>query len=422
MFPFSFAVIGGPTMRIARLVTPVVVAAAMVTAAPAAATNVVSGIGLPDPLFAASADCAGSSPGGSGSFVHVNGPATPPRGSGSLALHTGTLPTQEAVAYPFGGIPAGQLTTFRLAHLEPVSGAATVIVQLNLDRDGTGKNDRLTLQTAPSGGVWQVADLLAATLAFYPYTGGTGNSQTYAQYLATYPNAQVNYGTFYATGNCISGNADLTAYLDDWRIGLNGTTTVYDFEAPRVTISFPAPVSRIVAGQPVHLTATAATEGSSLAGGSVQLWAKPAGGTYTKAGTYPLNESLTATATQHPKVSTRYQWRRPADSGHAPSRSVERTVKVATRLTLNVADTTLSADQRLKAGGTTTPVAKGAVVKLWKKRAGADLLLARTTTASDGTWHIRKGLAKGRYVIYSTVAATTKNLAGRSREVTVTSA
>jgi hypothetical protein len=97
-------------------------------------------------------------------------------------------------------------------------------------------------------------------------------------------------------------------------------------------------------------------------------------------------------------------------------------VGVATRLTLRVADTTLSAAQKLKARGATTPVGKGLTVKLWKKRSGADLLIAKTTTASDGTWHVSKDLAKGKYDLYTTVAATSRNLAGKSRIVTVTSA
>jgi hypothetical protein len=385
----------------------------------ASAATVVSGTGLPSPMFAGDLTCAGGT-GGSGARAHVNGPGTPPRGSGSLRVTTGAEGTAAGVSYPFSGIPAASLTTMRFSFLTPVTAGATVTMQLNIDPDGTGKNDRLVLQPELTN-TWETGNLLTESLNYFPSAGGNAPPRTYASYLADNPDAVLRYGTFFAS-NCSGDPINRTAYLDDWRIGINGVTTIYDFEAPGVTITFPAPTARIVAGQGVRLRAAVSTEGTSLAGRGVQLWAKPKGKSYSKVGTFTLSDTSRTSTTQHPLVTTTYQWRRPGDSGHAPASSVQRTVKVATKLTLKVADTTLSAAQKLKARGATTPVGKGLTVKLWKKRSGADLLVAKTTTASDGTWHVSKDLAKGKYDLYATVAATSRNVAGKSRSITVTAA
>jgi hypothetical protein len=412
------------TARLVRLVLPLALPLSLVVAAPAqAATVTVSHAGIPTPLYAEPFDNCQSG-GSDGTAAHVFGPGTPPRGLGSLRL---SVPADQYIEFgrSWNGAGPDEATHAAMSVYVPTTPASHAIFGAWALQGTTAHEMYITL---PHNGVWTSYNLMDGQQhATHDLDTSNGNAvsnesqMTWSQWAGLYGGTADTTYLFLAVDTCGRSNG-ASVYADSVHLGwsVDGTDTVFDMEPSLVAT---ASRSTIVAGDGVTLRATLYGPAGPRASQLVSLWARRAGtATFSRLTETLTNDSGVASFTHHPSVTTTYEWRFAGDGTTPASTSARKSVGVARELTLRVADATLAADQKLKARGATTPVGNGLTVKLWKKRSGADLLLAKTTTASDGTWHIRKDLAKGKYDIYATVAATSKNLAGRSRTLTVTSA
>jgi len=89
---------------------------------------------------------------------------------------------------------------------------------------------------------------------------------------------------------------------------------------------------------------------------------------------------------------------------------------VKAKVTLTLADSTLSPGQTLVATGRITPAKVDSVATLWRKTSSGPVRLRSITlTESDGTFRITKVLnSRGTYKVYVTVPAAKGNLAGTS--------
>ncbi|HET7531121.1 MAG TPA: hypothetical protein VFJ98_09210 [Mycobacteriales bacterium] len=412
------------TTRLARLAVLLALPLSLVAAAPAqAATVTVSHAGIPNPLYADPFDNC-SSGGNDGTTAHVVGPGTPPRGVGSLRL---SVPADQYIEFGrvWNGAGPDEATHAAMSIFVPSTAGSHAIFGAWALQGTTAHEMYISLA---HNGAWTSYNLMDGnqhTTHDLDISSGNAASNesamTWTQWVGLYAATADTTYLFIAVDTCGRTNG-ASVYTDSVRLGRTGdsTDTIFDME-PSLTATVSR--SKIVAGDAVTLRATLYGPSGPRPSQLVALWARRAGAdSFSRLTEVLTNDNGVASFTHHPSVNTTYEWRFAGDGTTPATASQRRAVKVARKLTLKVADTSLGVDQKLKARGATTPVGKGLTVKLWKKRSGADLLIAKTTTASDGTWHVSKDLAKGRYDLYATVAATTRNLAGKSRVVTVTAA
>lgn len=191
---------------------------------------------------------------GVGTFV--TGPAVPPLGSGSVELSTGTNGSTFSAIYntAFDGQQMIDLANVNLANLSasyatyvPTGASAPsypkLIVDVNINTATTTILDELTFDPrngqsqTPAAGVWQTWDA----------KGGIWNSSicgngTLGQYItnclglisnavsvSVRTRADGTGGVRLQVGPNASSD-QLTGYVDDVTLGLNGTSTTYDFE------------------------------------------------------------------------------------------------------------------------------------------------------------------------------------------------
>lgn len=381
------------------------------------AAPVVSNTGLPAPLVTHNAGACGGP--ASGSYTHVNGPAAPPLGSGSLKMDSGATPNFFGIARSFSNMAASSLTAFSAWHNEPASTApGSVSMEIDaLQTASASTTDFLFLQPANTNGAWQSVDLMSAILQFT--RGGTSSSMTYATYLQNNPDAVV-YSVEVYVHTC--NTTDQVAYIDDLVIGVDGVNSTYDFEAPKATLTPTNASTTITAGQSVTtgVRARKATDGTPIAGESVRLYAK----TYP-ATTYHLLATKTTDANGYasdkvtPLVATTYRWTLPPQA-FAPVTSATRSVKVRTRLTAHVSDTTLTRTQNLVLKGSTYKHRPGATVQLRRITSTGSTLVQSVKVASDGTYRFRHTLPAGKRRVYVHIGSGSGELANNSRTISVT--
>lgn len=186
--------------------------------------------------------------GGSGSFVV--GPPVPPAGVGSAQLQVTAANQGFALGSAIlGGTKFADLTTVEYSTYRQTVDAGNnlaIALQFNFDADVTDANNtfqgRLVFepyQTFPGAvtqGVWQTWNALAGK--WWRTRSGPcpqSNPCTMAEVIANWPNGGVRAG-----GGVIlkagSGWATFTGNTDKLTIGVNGTSTTYDFE-PFITPS-----------------------------------------------------------------------------------------------------------------------------------------------------------------------------------------
>jgi hypothetical protein len=411
-------------MGITRRVVPLAAIISLLVATPASAatTFVTSTKGVPSSYYIQAYNFCDKIPVAS-TYRHVTGPATPPRGVGSLRLVAGVHEEIEFGRDRTGN--AGSITAFQLSAFVPTTPSSHVLLGAWAYEGSTIYQADITLAHA---GAWTQYDLLDGRMLNTRVVNSEGQAiDTGQQSWATWANAHSTATSIipYIGIDTCAGTQAASVYVDKVRIlqGAEADTTVDIEPSPPATMTITASRSRLVAGQSVTLSTELSNAGSVIANRPVQLLARKAGTQdFHKVADVVTDDNGDARSTQKPVVNTTYRWRFTGDENTGPTTSPGKTVNVARKITLKVADATLAADQKLRARGATTPVGRGLTVKLWKQRSGADLQLAKTTTAADGTWHLRTGLTKGVYDLYVTVSATTKNLAGKSRIVAVASA
>jgi hypothetical protein len=237
-----------------------------------------------------------TSPAGSdtGTAGFVNGPGTPPAGSGSLALDVPNPQHRAFYDYQYGicannpnctgpyTTPISSVTSLSYSTYRGAGSAANAVPSLNIeiDPDPTGAAPHYaTLVWEPSnnGGVladnaWQTWDAYnggagkfwstVAIPGVFPVAGAGGTQLTWAALTGMMPTAAIKYGIGLnvGTGPTFKGNADALT------VGLGGNDTVFDFEASTVnTVVTPPDVSLL----PTPTTPWVSNDDSTNAAGDI---------------------------------------------------------------------------------------------------------------------------------------------------------
>jgi hypothetical protein len=189
----------------------------------------------------------GTTPGGT---AFLNGPASPPMGTGSAQL-TAPLPTAGPVlgkadyqGTRFADITTLQYSTFRTSPADP--SALALALQFNVDSDltdaDTSFQGRLVFEPYQSGaivitGSWQTWDALQGKW----WGTGSGptrpfgnlcpqsNPCTWAQVLANWPNGGIHSVLGAVIFKAGSGWTAFDGNVDAFTIGVNGANDTYDF-------------------------------------------------------------------------------------------------------------------------------------------------------------------------------------------------
>lgn len=219
------------------------------------------------------ADNTGTPPGNPGDIAQmVNGPATPPLGTGSAQLSTAPGHGDEAAfisTSAYDGIALSNLTSLSYSTYDTANnGSQFPYIQLSVATTGTGPaddilffeppyqnpssgNPSLPNQGATAMNTWQLWD--AKVGGWWDNNGvenpGTGVGSL-STYLATYPDATIEDNPFAGGGIALTvGYASpgdfLTGYVDNVTIGTQGGgSTTFDFE----TVPEPASLSLLAFG------------------------------------------------------------------------------------------------------------------------------------------------------------------------------
>jgi hypothetical protein len=387
---------------------------------PADAGTVVSHSSLPSPLALVGGEC-GSLPGSTGTLTHVNGPDQPPLGAGSLRVRTGPSTLRIGITDPLL-VNADTLTAFKVAHYEPQTNAPFVTITFDMDPDGTGAHSDLLIRNLPSSGsgaTWQTEDLVQTTSLFFYDDDIPVGEGSYADYVSAHPNAILKDLQYVAT-NCAPGGTDESTYIDDWVVGVSGTNTTYNFEAPAATLIPSVSTSTVTAGRGVIVKVAARTAGGSpIVNHTVKLMAKTyPNPTYRLLTTRQTNAAGVALLTERPLAATTYKWvMDPVD--YAPATSQTRAVAVRTKLTANVKDRTLKKSQKLVVKGKTYKPRPGSKIQLRRKTSHGSKLVQKVTVAGDGTYRFKHTLPTGKQHVYVHIGGGNGELAGNSPTVAI---
>jgi len=170
----------------------------------------------------------------------------------------------------------------------------------------------------------------------------------------------------------------------------------------------------IVAGDTVVVSGVFRVAGTETGDTVLDLWAKPYGEAWRRVASDTTNSGGRAAVSRAPMRLTYYQWRFAGDATRNAATSNTVTVKVATKVGLVLADSTIASGQRVVATGRTRPAKPGNTVVLWSHRPTGRTQLASSTVRSDGTYRIRKVMRSGSYSLYVTVSAGGGNALGTS--------
>lgn len=296
--------------------------------------------------------------------------------------------------------------------------AASPLLDIVYDADGdsttTGDQGDLLYAASPdSSEAWKyVSPLDGAVL-----DDGTAAGTTWSDFLTAHPAATVLAFTLDVGCDPTLAPANSAVLIDNVAMSTSDTAASrYEFEQfPTLTF---LPPTTIVAGGSRTLSATLKQGSVVQRNQPVQLWAKPYGGATSLVGTRTTDASGMAYFTVRPSVQTVYYFSYTGmDQQPYTVKSPARTLYVATRISKNVYDTTVTTAQTILAYGLTTPAKPGTYVYLY--RGSAKIATARV--ASDGTYLLQVRITtKGSYSLSVLGAAGSGNVTGRSAATTVT--
>jgi len=185
-----------------------------------------------------------------GSFV--NGPATPPRGDGSIQINVSGTQRRNIATYQFSGTSLSDIKILAFSTYNPSAGNAgasnrTGYLNFNVDFDGSDTWQRRLIFTPPAGSVqqdtWQEWDALQNGNALWHYSGSTWpvtgesgtTSKTWNQILSDYPNARVRVTDSWMGVRVGSPYADgYTENIDLFKFGTSQVTKIWDFEPGQI--------------------------------------------------------------------------------------------------------------------------------------------------------------------------------------------
>lgn len=185
----------------------------------------------------------------SGSFV--NGPGTPPAGTGSVSMSVIDTPLAVTSAQRSGHVfgTARYLGT-RLADITQLkysiygsNPVQSIALQFDTDSDSTSASAdyqrtvaEFYLTSTVAQNTWQEYDVMAGKVWGSGSPGPTRpittacpqwNPCTWSYFVTAFPNAVVSGATLFKAG---SGWPDFTGSIDKFTIGVNGNNTTWDFE------------------------------------------------------------------------------------------------------------------------------------------------------------------------------------------------
>lgn len=347
-------------------------------------------------------------PGAQAGIVHVDGDAPPGWGTGSLQFVLGASSEGDVhIVQSLAGLQS--LTVWERQELVPNPPA---YVQLRVSAEGEAFRGEL-----PSVSTWTKVDLTHLTL--HP-DADPGQSTTLADIAVAHPTtATLTLAAFNAFDQ-----VGTQAYLDGWSWKANGTVQAFDFEAPHLptTCTLAAAPRTILAGTRAHLTAGLLDDlGAGVPGAALTLWAQR----FDEAAPHRVSAVTTGplggvALLDSPTRQTTYLVDHAQTTTLGRCRSAAVTVSVKTRVTLDVADTTVRRGGRIEATGATRPRKAGAAVTLWRDLPAGPVRLATGRTSGTGTFRLTApATSAGRWQVYVTVGAASGNKAGTSRRLLV---
>lgn len=206
-----------------------------------------------------------NAPGGDGTADFVNGPATPPLGTGSAHLNSGTNGSQSAQMRndAWAGTPVSALTelsysTYGTSWNGPMIGSGgqmtwlTLFIDLNGDtvydhrlhfepeysQAGYANPNNMFPQAPPVLGVWQTWNCMTGMWYADPGNGFGGpgaNALPLSMYIAANPTARIinatpSQGGIRITAGFASPGDVFNMYVDNFRIATASSSAVYNFE------------------------------------------------------------------------------------------------------------------------------------------------------------------------------------------------
>ena len=194
--------------------------------------------------------------------------------------------------------------------------------------------------------------------------------------------------------------------------GVSAPTTITAYVGNTTS---PLTTHTMVAGDSPPVSGAFRVAGATAADLVLDLWAKPYGEAWRRVTSDTTDSAGRAHVSRAPSKLTYYRWRFAGDATRDAATSNTVTVKVATKIGLALADSSIASGQRVVATGRTRPAKPGNTAILWSHRPTSRTKLASPTVRSDGTYRIRKVMRCGSYSLYVTVSAGGGNLAGHVR-------
>jgi len=398
------------------IVTALLATAGLSTPARADSTVVVHGLDTHDPFFPAITNCDGSG-GVDSSVVHLaltKDNPTPTLGQRSLKLFT-DAPTLFGFGRSGNSSHVADALSIQTFSDWPQAGTAVIYIVPAGTTAGyywVGFGD--TDSTLP--GSWQTVTATSVTYSWTLYNPqheptGTTYAGTLTQFVATKgdgpTDAILGFG-------CVGGGPAVT--MDGFRAGPSGNATTLDIEQQLSSLSISRTPSVITAGQSSTIKGKVNIGGGPAGGVNVKLDAKPAGAsTWSTIATVTSADDGSLSKVVKPTKNTAYRWRYVETVATKGSVSSSVGVGVRTAVSASIVDATLRKAQTLVVKGSTFPRKFGVAITLWRKTSTGAVVLARSTTHSDGTYKIAAPTtSKGTWTVFVTVAAATGNLEGKS--------
>jgi hypothetical protein len=191
-----------------------------------------------------------------GSYAFVNGPATTPGGTGSLAMNIASGQHEWLNNYAYGKCATGSacnspasmtpIANFDALSFSTYRATGSTTPSFNIEVYVTGTSGYTTLVFVPNStavvdGIWQTWDAMSLPDGVWYSSRNVGSgafncasfscSATWAEIVTSYPSAKVVYGLGpnVGSGGTFSGN------VDNFTVGVSGDVKVYDFERVECT-------------------------------------------------------------------------------------------------------------------------------------------------------------------------------------------
>lgn len=339
-------------------------------------------------------------------------------GTGALRMALGSNAESDPLLYKDYGATPPLAEDFDLSYdllKQGTAAAATPLLDITVDGDGDPSTladikDLLYALGPDSTTVWRHAA---------PLAGGTfEDGSTWAAYKAANPSAKVlGFSLDVGCGDPLSGAGSI-ALIDNLVMNTGASTAAtFDFE-PASSIAASG-AGTIVAGAARVVSGVLKSGTTPIVGAPVSVWARTyPSTTYSKIATVTTDGTGKATYNAKPSVQTTYQLRY---AGSEPTNGAANSgllvVNVATKITKNVYDTTVTTTQPVQVYGLTLPAKPGTYVYLYR----GSVKIATARVASDGTYLLQARITtKGKHVLKVLGAAGTGNLAGTSAASYVT--